>query len=459
MSNQFLSGIYHRWLRRDLDNWVDKGWVTAEGRDHILTETTPKSLAGRLPAIIAVLGAVLLGFAVMSFVSANWQEMSKLARMVLLLGAMWTALIAAWWLRNKGWPFLHEALGLIAACVFGANIMLIAQMYHIDSHFPDGILMWALGALLISTFLECRAALGLAFLLLVTWSGYEILQFDIRLHWPFLPVWALATAIALWQRWIPGYHLAILALGFWIVVTTMIHADLYRWSPAGTFSLFAAMALIVTGLAHALPRWVGAVRMGGFHHPLERYGLLAFATALFTMQMTTAWHGLLGAATTGPWFGWQAIAAFCLVVSAGLLWVGVQGKKLGKSDALILIGLGIAAFSFALFVAPQIRGGRWGLIPQWAFAALFIGFSLWLITYGQRNHDKFAINLGLLSFGAEVLYIYFEVFGSLLETSLFFLVGGLVLIGLAIFLERMRRRLTHDEQTVSSPPEKKGDPA
>jgi len=37
---------------------------------------------------------------------------------------------------------------LLGVILFGSNIMLIAQIYHIDSHFPNGVLMWSLGALL-----------------------------------------------------------------------------------------------------------------------------------------------------------------------------------------------------------------------------------------------------------------------------------------------------------------------
>ena len=37
-------------------------------------------------------------------------------------------------------------LGGIA--VYGASIMLIAQMYHMEGNPPDAVLMWALGALL-----------------------------------------------------------------------------------------------------------------------------------------------------------------------------------------------------------------------------------------------------------------------------------------------------------------------
>ena len=31
--------------------------------------------------------------------------------------------------------------------LFGAGIWLVAQVYHIEEHFPDGFLIWGIGAL------------------------------------------------------------------------------------------------------------------------------------------------------------------------------------------------------------------------------------------------------------------------------------------------------------------------
>lgn len=53
--------------------------------------------------------------------------------------------------------------------------------------------------------------------------------------------------------------------------------------------------------------------------------------------------------------------------------------------------------------------------------------------------------MALTAFGAEVLYIYAKTMGNLLDTSLFFLVGGVLLIVLAIGLEKLRRALSGNQ--------------
>ncbi len=72
--------IYAKRLERDLKRWHEKGWVTGEGYQAILAE---QAQGARLTAsaALAVIGAVLLGFAAISFVAANWNEIPRLLRL------------------------------------------------------------------------------------------------------------------------------------------------------------------------------------------------------------------------------------------------------------------------------------------------------------------------------------------------------------------------------------------
>ena len=82
--------FYLRQLRRDLEDWIAKGLVPAASRDAILA-SVGSGTRTRLDLIFAVLGVILIGAGAMSFVAANWQEMSKLTRLIVLFGTMWAA--------------------------------------------------------------------------------------------------------------------------------------------------------------------------------------------------------------------------------------------------------------------------------------------------------------------------------------------------------------------------------
>src|SRR5690606_38865671 len=91
-------------LKSDLDLWIERGWVTPANAELILKSAGERPSARRMPAILAILGAVLIGFAVMSFVAANWAEIPKLAKLVMIFGAMWAAWLAAIPLERRGHP-------------------------------------------------------------------------------------------------------------------------------------------------------------------------------------------------------------------------------------------------------------------------------------------------------------------------------------------------------------------
>ena len=64
-----------------------------------------------------------------------------------------------------------------------------------------------------------------------------------------------------------------------------------------------------------------------------------------------------------------------------------------------------------------------------------------LVTRGFLRGDERYINFGLAVVALGLLTRYVDVFWSMLAGSAFFMVGGLLLLGVAFALERMRRQL------------------
>src|SRR5262249_27241024 len=145
--------------------------------------------------ILATLSAVLFGFAIMSFVAANWEDMSKLARLTLLLVLLWACYGGAAWLMQRRLTAFAQAAVLAGIAVYGGSIMLISQMYHMEGNAPDAVLLWALGALVAAVLVPSPAALGATFVLIVTWSLWER-SLSNGPHWRFLIVWGLAAGAA-----------------------------------------------------------------------------------------------------------------------------------------------------------------------------------------------------------------------------------------------------------------------
>ena len=211
-------------LKADIARWQDAGWVTQAGASAIAAEIGAVRRGPGAAAAMGLLGAILFGFAAMSFVAANWQAIPRIARVALLVAAMGGSYAGAGMLFQRGRDAFAHAAVLAGAALFGANIMLIGQMYHMDGSLGQAVLVWALGALAAGVAARSNPALLLSLLLMCFWGLEETRQLDLahsradaRVFWPFLLGWAAVAGGMAVQRWQRGLELAALALSAWII--------------------------------------------------------------------------------------------------------------------------------------------------------------------------------------------------------------------------------------------------
>lgn len=351
---------YKRRLRRDVTRWQSSGWVSEEGGRAILADAESHGIA--LAPALAMLGAVLIAFAAMSFVAANWQDIPKVIRLGILIAALWAAYGASAAFFRRG----HEAMGhaaLVLGCaLFGANIMLIAQMYHMEGNPPDAVLTWALGTLLAGYLLRSGPALALAMALVALWSSWETGLIR-GVHWPFLIGWAAVAGGFAYARWRPGLHLAALTLaGFVISLGYQLSNGHQHW------------IAIVVGLLASVAAWA----------------------------VTTNWPDL-------------------------------------QEDAQTVLGYGLATVFAGLFIMQFVDGKPTTdvLIIE---AVLTLALTLGMVAWGTRTGSRELMRLGYLGFAIEILGVYFHTIGTLLGSSLFFLLTGIVVIGLAWLAMKLHAR-------------------
>ena len=97
--------------------------------------------------IIVTIGAILVGAGIFSFIAANWQELSRPLKIVIIFTAMFIAYAAGWQAIEKAKLLKTvEALILLGAIIYGAGIFLVAQMFNIRENWPDGFILWMIGA-------------------------------------------------------------------------------------------------------------------------------------------------------------------------------------------------------------------------------------------------------------------------------------------------------------------------
>lgn len=413
----------HR-LKSDIDLWIERGWVTPANAEAILKQAEEKPSARRMPSILAILGAVLIGFAVMSFVAANWAEISKLTKLVMIFAAMWAAWGTAFVLERRGHANFAQAAVLVGLGVFGAGIMLIAQIYHIVTDDPGGVLAWCIASLAAAWLLPSRPALALGILLMVVWTSFVLGISEMTPHWAFWIPWAAAFLLALRLAWLPGFHLALIAGFLWQAIWFLAISEIFLMDPAWLLLFYVLEALAI---------WLAALffsaRAPRFASAAEAYAIF-IAFALFWVWQISPDRGVAEAAA----LFWPFLIAMLAVVAA------LGGLVVSRGLLPMRHALAVAALAVGSLAYPAIDSAAPALVP-WIYAALFLALSAWLVSYGTAHDYRFAVNFGFVAFGAEVLYLYFETMGTLLDTAIFFALGGVLLIVGSIVMERMRRRL------------------
>jgi uncharacterized membrane protein len=424
---------YAKRLTSDLDTWINNGWVTDENAKHIRASLVEQEGPSRLPLAITVLGSVLIGFSAMAFVAANWTEMSKGFRLALLALTMWSAYGGAAYLYARNQAGYAEAAILIGIGLFGANIMLIGQMYHLPSDFSAGLLAWALGALVTAWAINSKSALIAAQLLLIGWTSNELTEGT--LHLAYLVPWVIATALVIRLDWTPAKHLAVIGLIFWMLGNVPPLAEKFGWEAVEAIITLSA-CFILMWLVGLLSEQSGR----SFGRALQAYGALSTFVLLWIGQLIE--EGLQGQ---------EAFFALIFPIIA----VPIAAIFASKKVSQITIG-DIAAFSaFPIILlisgAPlSSENGSLTTAALWVIAPTFLILSVWLVTFGTRLNNRFLINLGFAAFGAEALFLYLETFGTLLDTAAFFAIGGVLLIAGGYVWERLRRQATATQAEISS---------
>ena len=210
MDNPNLPRPIRAWLQTALSDWQQQGILSSEQAERIQTLYPPEPDApGKQNRILYVLGAMaafLFGAALLLVIGYNWNEMAREAKLGIMLAG--TALVHGlgfWFHRRMAWPLAGEIAHFLGCIVYGAGIWLVAQAYHLDAHYPDGMWWWALGVLPL-VILSGAPLYHLLYVgLLAVWCGMEVLGFptsqETSFGWTNLPHGAYTLPLLM----LPGF--------------------------------------------------------------------------------------------------------------------------------------------------------------------------------------------------------------------------------------------------------------
>lgn len=393
-----------RTIERHLKRWQQEGLLTEE-KVAELRASLASGESARGIRIFAVIGAVLVGLGVILFVSSNWAGMGPAARITVLLAGFAVVVVGAVAAGRRDQPRMAEALWLLATLVFGANIFLIAQIFHQTLTYWQGTFRWMLGALVLGWALKSKLQAAVAIplgLLTLGWIGggsswffgkqMEFLFSDGGLR-PILPLIGvgLISLSLLSERtksWAFlkdscfGWGLVLIALPV-VISTASDEVAEAMYSIEGTLKQFVILGVVALLLAAALT-------YGEFRSRISRPILVATA----------------------------AFFALMLVPVAGEPWVAATVGGLHLPFA----GYVLAVFALALL-------------------------TIWT---GVRASNRRLLNAGMFSSAVLIFIQYYSWSFAMLDRSVAFILGGLVVLGLTVILEKKRRSLLEKMTPVKS---------
>jgi uncharacterized membrane protein len=367
-------------LPEQLERWVAAHLIDRTTADQILHFEKESGKEGlRWPALLAIgFGALMLCAGVLLFVAAHWDQLSPGQRFALVLTMVAIFHLAASVLGEKV-PSVGIALHVAGTVCLGAGIYMAAQIFNLEEHWPGGIMLWALGAVL-------------AWLVLRQWP--QALLAAVLIPWWLVGEWDVATEVYRGSAW------SIAAQGL------LLLSILYVSATPRESNRNLRLGLVWVGGVSLIPSIIDAILSGDF----DGYSWRAHAVNLPVKFV------LLGYA-----------AAYLPVLALAVLTRKRQSVTMFAAAAWVL-------------VLGAISRHRTPEHNPWIYLWVGLGacaFCFW----GVRENRRLFINVGTVIFALNVIMFYFSDVLDKLDRSLGLILLGILFLAGGWVLNRLRSSL------------------
>jgi uncharacterized membrane protein/uncharacterized membrane-anchored protein len=452
-------------LLGELGDWREEGIISQEQTDRIQARYEDASEASqrkrsRFTLAISGIAALLVGLAVFLVIGYNWDNMPRAAKLAVIFGIVVATHAAGLWLRfARDARRAGEVVTLLGCLFYGAGIWLVAQVFHLDAHWPDGFWWWALGVLPFALASETLLIHCLYAGLLATWAGTEILGYRHLGAWLFwgwqvpngayslLVLWLPAMAWAYRRASVGAISLYVPVLAWWIVLQSFVWR--FDWQAVFVIGLVGALLLVIAenhwpGNRMALPyRFWGAVLAAGALVPMSFGGFY---------ESTKHWYRYHTWASDPMMFalGLATLALVVIALASTMLFRSRAGDPSARAGEMLRaqwlpVGLALAVTFAGIWAAGHDFGStktdtNW-IPPAAATNHAMLALALWLMNIGLRDDRGRPFAFGVTYFLLWAICRYTDLFGErggMLGAAMMFALCGAALFGLARFWSRRR---------------------
>jgi uncharacterized membrane protein len=432
-TSQNMSTRFRAALRNELPLWIQKGLVSEEAAKQLSSAYQLESLKHEstrlLSAVIFTIGSLLLGGGLISFVAANWEVIPTPIKLALLFAALLSFHAVGFWLwHSKNWRRLGHALIFCGCLVFGANIGLVAQIFHISSNWYGGFGAWALGSLVMAwavrSWIIGVLVLGTSFIWFIGFQSDN--------HEQAASVYPFILAVSLLPlAWLIRSRVLYAGALLGIITAACVLAGYHG----------SGRQLLFTMAAGGMFMWT----LGELHRTSERrmeFANIMAGLGLSLLAVTAyvwSFHDLWDASVFGPMRSSWAILFLALSVGFFLfIWQREGQTRLLLTTGVLVVGGILCASSFLSGAGANISDAQFLFTFTTNLAALILGAII--IAVSLINERRLTFWLGSLYLVLLVLSRFLEYETSLLVKSAAFLACGVAVILAGISYEKYVRR-------------------
>lgn len=363
--------------------WLDEGTINHTQADKMQTDLVQYKQEHRSKKQIiafSTIGAILIGIGTILFVASNWERIGNNIKVFLLIGSTVGIHYTGYRLKyeTQKYPRLGSALVLLSALLFGASFFLIAQIYNVNANNSTLVLIWILGVFPLVYGYRSASIAGLCSLLFYLWIGLLYMEKT-----------DLSELVTIWDLYL------ISGIAVYFIGTLHGLAEKVRYAEK-TFKFMGLQAVLLALFIHTF-------KLGEYEVEKIIPVIYAISGILFLAVL------LRKPLRTGPG-SFQADMSISILA---LLMAGVT---------LTTIYIPGSEKTYMIF-----------------FNIIFLGLLTLLLYAGYSTEDLGVINTTMFWFVLLIFARYFDFFWKLLPRSLFFMLGGLVLLVISVVLERKRR--------------------
>ena len=412
-------------IAREAADWVSNDIITTvqaekicEQYDVDFHEAQNRSLGYK---VLVGLGYLFIGLAVITLLGANWDDIPRALRMWGLIGT--TMLIQGFALWKYASGAVNSAVGIffLGNLFYGASIVLIAQIYHLGEHMPDGIFWWALGCFPIGILINSPLITLQSLMLALIWFFVEV---DMGFYPAMFPLFLAGTLVVLF-RGKPSIVLfltLIASMGLWIEYTLA-----HLWGGPRHFTFQAEHVSVSVALlifSYSVSLWLSQRESGiakDYGVVLAVWSLRFGLLFMLVMSFEEPWRELLKA----DWSERILMFGIIAVLSIGSFVSAFLGKKL--IPMVFVIPFFIAVQIAVLILENSVHA----LLFQIVSNIVLVATGVWLIIRGIQSGISHYFFLGVAAVLVTALVRYFDLIGDYFGGAVLFMVFAMLLLGAA----------------------------